>query len=267
MSLLFLTILVFTALGYSDVSIKDGKIRVKRYGEVDDSLETPATWEGAPISIGQTLAAPAAARGGTPAPPAAPGRTVWPSPAPGAWAPGAPLPSGYPPQPVPVASGVPAGVKVIAALNIVLGTVGVLLNGARALFMHINRGQFVQFGQAGFVVEDNPRLVAWMAADAVLAVALAVSAIGLFRLRPWGRRLALAAAALQLASSGIVLGIAVHAATTLAGVGDEERRRVVSMLVGQFIGAILGAIYPTVVLVVLGRRAAASAFQPAGDAR
>jgi hypothetical protein len=43
LTLLFVAILVFTGMGYSDITVKDGKVRVKRFGEVDDALEnTPA---------------------------------------------------------------------------------------------------------------------------------------------------------------------------------------------------------------------------------
>jgi hypothetical protein len=168
---------------------------------------------------------------------------------------------------MPIVARIPPGVRVVAVLNVVFGLIGLLLNGARALFMIMNRGQVVRVGQAAFIIENNPRLVAWMAADAVLAAALALSAVGLFRLRPWGRRLALAAAALQLVSSAIVFGTAVYAASsTLSGLGDEDRGHAVATLTGQFIGAVLGAIYPAIILIVLGRRSAATPFQPAGNA-
>jgi hypothetical protein len=154
-------------------------------------------------------------------------------------------------------------VKLVAVLNVVFGVIGLLLNGSRALFMFMNAGRVVQWGQAAFVVENNPLLVAWMAADGVLAAALAVSAIGLFRLKPWGRHLALAVAALQLVSSGIVVATSVMGAPALSGVGEEDRRHAVAAMTGQLVGAALGAIYPAVILVVLGRRAAGTAFQRA----
>jgi len=185
------------------------------------------------------------------------------APAPPGWTYGSPFPPGYPQQPVAITSRVPAGVKVIAILNIVFGVIGLLLNGARALFMFVNRGRVVRWGQVAFVVEGDPLAIAWMTADAVLALALAVSAIGLFRLRPWGRRLALAAAALQIVSSAIVLASAIYGTSAVSGLADEDRRHAVAALTGQFIGAVLGAIYPAVILIVLGRRAAATAFQPA----
>ena len=62
LSLLLLTILVFTALGYSDISVKDGKLRVKRYGEVDDALEPAVPSASGPIPIDQILG-PASGRG------------------------------------------------------------------------------------------------------------------------------------------------------------------------------------------------------------
>jgi hypothetical protein len=270
LSVVFIAIFVFTALGYADLSVKDGKLRVKRYGEVDDALEPAAPANTGFVQLEEIL--PPQATGGMPtwmpAPPGAQPPMPQPIPAevppPPGWTYGSPFPTGYPypTQPLPGTSAVPAGVKVVAVLNILFGVFGLLLNGGRALFMFVNRGQVVRWGQVAFVVENDPLTLAWMTADAVLALALAVSAIGLFRLRRWGRRLALGVAALQLVSSAVVLASAIYGASALSGLGEEDHRHAVAAMTGQLVGAVVGAIYPAVILTVLGRRSAATAFQP-----
>jgi hypothetical protein len=172
----------------------------------------------------------------------------------------APLPYAPPPSR-------PAGIRVVAVLNLVFGLIGVLLNGLRAVMAYWNRGQVIRVGSAAIVVQDNPLVFAGLVADCLLAAALAASAIGLFRLEAWGRRLALWAAGLQLLSSAVVLALEIRDAAGISELIGADRRQAVAALSGRIAGVVIGAIYPAIVLAVLGRKAAGSAFLGSDSSR
>ena len=249
LTLLFATMLLFTALGYSDITVKDGKLRVKRYDDVDDALEPGATMPRLPAYLTHLPVSPAPPVSVAPAAPPA-----WPQPYlyPGGYS--APLPYAPPPPH-------PAGIHVVAVLNLVFGLIGVLLNGLRALMVYWKAGQVIRVGSAAIVVQDNPLVIAGLVGDCLLAAALAVSAIGLFRLKAWGRRLALAAAGLQLLSSAVVLALEIRDAAALSELTGADYRHAVAQLAGRLTGVVIGAVYPAIVLVVLGRKTAGTAFQ------
>jgi len=244
--------IVLALFGICDIKVSKGKVKFVRYGEIEEGELLPGT-------SGAAIAFPA-----EPPPP---------SPRPGAPQPArgpADATEGEPPQAVFPPAKPPRGIVAFAVLNLVFGIYGLLLHTLKVgLTAWIyTEGFSVETGGGG-VLALSPETgefllsMAQHSAGFLLAGLLTVSALGLFRFRFWGARLALLAAWGQ-----VVLGVLVAAGRlffqSIEGFGSEEE---FAFNVGRAFSVflvLLGMVYPIVVIAVLGRRSTKQVFPDYG---
>lgn len=215
-------LLVFALLGY-DVDIQDGKMRLKRHGEVSDEFERPPPGPAAPA-----------------APPPAPAVIVE-------------AESGAPPA---VRTGIPGGILAIGVLNLVFGGLGMLGGALQLVSAHLVAG--LPGATAAF---DPALLMAVAGLRIVFSAMMLVSAVGLFLARYWGLRLALLSATGRIALGLVGIASALVSAAGQSGqVGAQGDAAFPMGLLGTLLLLGLGLVYPAVVLVVLGRRSARESF-------
>jgi hypothetical protein len=228
---MFGSIVLMNALGFADLSIKNGKMRLIQFGQLEEDFDQPqpslprqhATALPIDLAPPSTIAyaAPRAALPGTR----------------------------------------PAGITAIAVCAMVFGILGLIFNGCRAGFLIGFAGRTIHVGGSVFVIDPRPGLVTWYALDAVLAAMLIVASVGLLKMRRWGRRLAILAAAGQILSTLVSVGVSIH------GIAALPRAMKPPELVGAAGGIVillLTAVFPLIVLIVLGRPSVARSFKNCG---
>ncbi len=150
----------------------------------------------------------------------------------------------------------PRGVRVLGALNIAFGLLGIVVNTFRLWMVSVWAGKTWTQGQMMLEFAEADRW-AWLqySVNLALAVVLLLSGIGLLAWWQSGRRLALIAASGQVIMGLIALIAAIYVTAQGTDEFDPETRiGVIVGFVGALIVEVLGLIYPTVLLILLGRR-------------
>ena len=216
------------ALGYTDIRMEGGKIRFQRIQDLDDAL------------VSQLLEAVAA-----PGPPVA-------------------VPEACSIHPLQRTTGPPRGVRTLGILSIVFGVLGMASNAVKLGFVLSVQQMSWATEDIELTVESTfwPRIEHGV--NLGLATVLLLSGIGLLVRRRWGRKLALGAAAGQVLMGLVGIGLIVTGfAQSLGQFPPERRIYVIVPFVGALIVEVLGLVYPSVLLVLLGRRTMGKTLGPA----
>ena len=205
-----------------DLRVEGGKLKFKRICDIGDDL----------LPDSGSASVPEAR-------PAAPVRTAMRS---------APLPAATSRQPY--------GFRILGTLNIVFGLLGTAVNAFRLWIVSTFAGKTWTQGEMSFQFPEANRWV-WLqhGTNLALAVILLLSGIALLASWPSGRRLALTAAVGQVITGLIAVAAAIYLATQ--GTDDlpaDDRIGVIARVVGALIVELLGLVYPTILLILLGRR-------------
>ncbi len=245
--IIFLGVLLLIGyfLGYADLKIEKGKWKLVRIGDVDDAFE-PA--------IQSTRSAMVSAPSPTIfLPPEAPGRFEQSS--------MVEAPVGVQPKPGVTKAEkapVPAGIKAIAILNLVFGIIGMGMGGFKmVMLLFIGLGGGADFGE-GLVFQMTGLEMVFAGAEHIftfiLAALLTISAYGIYRLRPWGRYLALTVVILQILQGILDISSIIWMQTDMGNVSQETQLIYwFGIGVAIFLTA-LGLLYPAIALFVLLRR-------------
>lgn len=150
----------------------------------------------------------------------------------------------------------PHGYRILAALNIVFGLLGIAVNAFRLWIVSTFAGKTWTQGEMSFQFPEANQWVSLQhGTNLALAILLLLSGIALLALWRPGRRLALTAAAGQVLTGLIAVAAAIYLATQ--GTDDlpaDERIGFIARIVGALIVELLGLVYPTILLILLGRQ-------------
>ena len=150
------------------------------------------------------------------------------------------------PQPAPPQMPPPqkaSGLTVLGVLAIIFGALGAGLDLLRVA-----------------VLRNVSLLAVWSGIDALLAIALIVVGAGLIGRRAWSRSLGIVVASLQVLSSLAALGYLIVTSIQAPEAPGQEAVVMTAARIGAGTGNILGAIFPTVLLVILLKRTTGEAL-------
>ncbi|MBI1785757.1 hypothetical protein HYR69_11490 [Candidatus Sumerlaeota bacterium] len=224
-------------IGIADIKMDGGKLKIVRMGDVDASM----------LEMGTGAAAPP-----IPAPFSIPPQALATSPSP----PGT----------------LPPGIKAIAIFNILFGLLGMLFNGFKILivfFIHA-RGGAVEVGH-GEAIQLNAATEGYLlavmehAANFFLAMTLIVSALGFFFARHWARIVAMIAGSGQIIMSLLSVAGTIIWSSNMENLSQETQFAMQVGTSGAMFIAVLGMIYPLVLVVLLSRRSTREVYEQAAN--
>jgi hypothetical protein len=152
----------------------------------------------------------------------------------------------------------PAGIVALGVLAIVLGILGI---GKGLVSMAVTGNRTITMPDGREMLLEAPSwAIYWNATDTVLAAALVVTGVGLLMMKEWARRLGIAVAVLQIASSlGAVVRIVVGMAQG-PEVNGADSTMIAAANIGAIIGVAIGMIFPLVLAIILARGRTCEAF-------
>jgi hypothetical protein len=162
----------------------------------------------------------------------------------------------------------PTSVTVFGILNILFAAVGVIGTiGSIVMLstMDASRNPVVR------IIRENPGYAAWMKLSLPLGLAataaLLTAGIGLLRMKPWARKLAIGYAIYALAFG--LLGTVVNYLFLMRPMLEEASRKqgpeaaaAIGGAIGGTIGGCFGMIYPILLLIFMTRPNLVAAFNP-----
>jgi len=172
-----------------------------------------------------------------------------------------------PAPPLPGTAPVPTFMKVISILNIVFGGLGLLCIPFNLMAIHLATKTLdhvhLVTQTVGNSLMMSPLMRNWLVFSSVWGVIgsgiLLASGIGLWKLKPWARKLAVgyAVLAIMLGLAGIVIVIIAFGG---GGAGNElEHVQRIGGIVGGVIGGLVGMVYNILIIVFLTKPSAKQA--------
>jgi len=171
---------------------------------------------------------------------------------------------------VPQTSGRPTGVTVFAILNILFGITGILGVIFSAAMMLL--GDNLQFGGPNPVFEvmnDNPTYKIYTIVMSFVglgfAIVLLMSGVGLFKMRPWARTLALVYAVYAIVAT-IIGNVANYffifkpIMEQAVGEGGGQELVIMSGIIGGVVGGCIALILPIAILIYFMRPSVKALF-------
>lgn len=165
----------------------------------------------------------------------------------------------------PLTREVPGSIRALVILNVVFGSIGVgygLLYVFQSVQALRTEGAVVTTASDRVEAEVDWTVVAENTVSLVLAVGLLVSAFGLRKLRQWGRRLALAAAAGLFVHGIIRFGFYIYQVSQPTQVNNRPDTLVRIVAIGVGCTEIVPIVYAILLCVILFRRKTAALFAP-----
>jgi hypothetical protein len=255
-ALVGLFLLAMPVFGISDVKVTKGKIRFIRYGEIDEEQLPPEPREtvvAPPLEGEETLLSEEEVLTEEIAAPREVSDVY------------AKLSAQAGPEARVAPSKPPRGIMAFTVLNVLFGMYGILLHTIKALaaIWIFTTGAAVEHGDEMVVFDTGTTEFALSMSQHIvgflLAVLLLISAIGLYRFRVWGAKLAVFTAWGQLLL-GVVLIIVRLFFQGIEGAGEEVTFTFnIARAFGIFM-VLLGMIYPLAIVLVLGRKATKRVF-------
>ncbi|MCB9849455.1 MAG: hypothetical protein H6817_01980 [Phycisphaerales bacterium] len=160
----------------------------------------------------------------------------------------------------------PTGLKVVAIMNMVMGGLGVIGNGMRILLARYFLSGGHSFNLGDRSLEFDPTQInmtevyALHCTALVLALALAISGIGVLRMRRWGRWTAVISASLRILMGVHALAISLMAFSKDFGAWGDHGMAARAGMAGACAMELFFMAYPVVVLFVLCRRSTSEFF-------
>jgi len=177
--------------------------------------------------------------------------------------PGQPYQAPPPGYPYPPPYRPPVSIKTLGILNLVfagLGAIGLLFTWS----MYFGG---LRLGPRNPVVEiahHSPEYMTFLKLSLVASIAavgaLVASGVGLLKLKPWGRKLAIAYAVFSAISA--VVGLVMTQHYVLGPLSRMHGPAASGGMMGGYMGGILGMVYPTILFIFMFRRNVVLAFEP-----
>ncbi len=258
--IIFAPIAIIALKGY-DVVSENGKIFVRKAGDISDQFESEENQgpSGTPPPMPQFLPSrPEDAAGGREEVPQGASEAISridipetaalplpPLPGPSAGSPAVPL----------VDNKTPGGIIAFGIINIVFGLITLMVNFFRVVFAALSNSDTMNLGDMQFEF-DGFIMVVFALFSSGAAMLLLISAPGLFKMRKWGRTLALIAGwwtiAMDIAGIAATIIPAISAGTD--NLGQIPKAPYVAGIIGSVIFSLILMIYPIVMVLVLSKR-------------
>ena len=149
----------------------------------------------------------------------------------------------------------PGGIIAFGIINIVFGLITLMVNFFRVVFAAFSNSNSMNLGDMQFEF-DGIIMVVFALFSSGAAMLLLISAPGLFKMRKWGRTLALIAGwwtiAMDIAGIAATIIPAISAGTD--NLGQIPKAPYVAWIIGLVIFSLILMIYPIVMILVLSKR-------------